>query len=152
MRRAIFARFSRRAVLALTMPLIAGMGVLAVPAAHADDLGGADHLLCASLTATRCTPDGCTTDRPTAWNIPQFIEIDLAHKVLKTTVASGQNRSTPIRTLIRENGQIVIQGFENGRAFSFVIDEASGDLNAAIATPAGSNVVFAACTPMPAGR
>ena len=68
------------------------------------------------------------------------------------TAASGQNRSTPIASLTRENGLIVIQGFEDGRAFSFAIDEATGDLNAAIATASGANVVFAACTPVPASR
>jgi len=149
----MLARFSRKAILGVAVGLIAGLGALTLtPAALADDLGGADRLLCASLTATRCTPDGCTTSLPAAWNIPQFIEIDLTHKLLKTTAASGQNRSTTISSLIRQKGEIFIQGVENNRAFSFVINEASGELNAAIATPAGSNVVFAVCTPMPVGQ
>jgi len=122
------------------------------PGARADDLSGADQLLCASLSATRCTQEGCTTDRPVVWNIPQFIEVDLKARTLHTTAASGQNRSTPIASLTRQDGQIVIQGLEEGRAFSFVIDEATGNLNAAIATPAGANVVFAACTPLAAAR
>ncbi len=122
------------------------------PPARADDLTGAGRLLCASLTATRCTSGGCTTGDPAAWNIPRFIEIDLEARVLRTTAASGENRSTPIASLTREAGRIVIQGLERDRAFSFVIDEATGELNAAIATPAGANVVFAACTPLPAER
>jgi len=139
-----------RAVAAFAVLLTAALGsTVLTRAASADDLGGADRLLCASLTATRCTADGCTTDRPGAWNIPQFIEIDLAKRLLKTTAASGQNRSTPIGTLTRSDGRISIQGMEGGRAFSFVIDEASGELNAAIATATGANVVFAACTPLP---
>jgi len=122
------------------------------PAVQADDLSSANRLLCASISATRCTVEGCSTDRPVAWNIPQFIEIDLDRKLLKTTAASGQNRSTPIVTLLREKGQIFIQGIEGGRAFSFVIEEASGELNAAIATADGANVVFAACTPLAGAR
>ena len=142
-----------RPMAALAALLTVGLMLVTVtPSAVADDLGGADQLLCASLTATRCTPDGCTTNHPSAWNIPQFIRIDLTKKMLETTVASGQNRSTPIRTLVRENGQIIIQGDEGGKAFSFVIDEASGDLNAAIATATGANVVFAVCTPLPVSR
>ncbi len=119
------------------------------PSLRADDVSGADLLLCASLEATRCTLDGCVTEDPVLWNIPQFVEIDLVNKLLKTTVASGENRATPITTLVREDGHIFIQGIEGGRAFSFVIHEASGDLNAAVAASDTASAIFAACTPLP---
>jgi len=89
------------------------------------------------------------TEDPVMWNIPQFIEIDLKNKRLQTTAASGENRATPITTLVRENGHIIIQGIEGGRAFSFVIHEASGELNAAVAASETATAVFAACTPLP---
>ena len=121
------------------------------PAVWADDVSGADRILCASIEATRCDLDGCVTGDPVLWNIPQFIEVDLAAKRLQTTAASGQNRATPITTLVREGGSIFIQGIEGGRAFSLVIDEVSGELNAAVAASSGSSTaVFAACTPLPA--
>jgi hypothetical protein len=47
---------------------------------------------------------------------------------------------------------IVIQGFEKGRAFSFVITEESGSLSAAVAAEGKAVAVFGACTPMPASR
>ena len=123
--------------------------VAVAPNLRADDVSGADLLLCASLEATRCTLDGCVTEDPVMWNIPQFVEIDLVNKLLKTTVASGENRATPITTLVREDGHIFIQGIEGGRAFSFVIHEASGDLNAAVAASDTAFAIFAACTPLP---
>jgi hypothetical protein len=116
----------------------------------ADDVSDAEKLLCASLEATRCDLDACVTDDPVMWNIPQFVEIDLANKRLQTTAASGENRATPITTLIREDGHIFIQGIEGGRAFSFVIHEASGELNSAVASSSSATIVFAACTPLPA--
>ena len=115
----------------------------------ADDVSDAERLLCASLEATHCTLDGCITDDPVMWNIPQFIEIDLANKRLQTTAASGENRATPITTLVRKDGHIFIQGIEGGRAFSFVIHETSGELNAAVASTDSANAVFGACTPLP---
>jgi len=119
----------------------------------ADDVTDADRLLCASIEATRCDLDGCTTDDPVMLNIPQFLVIDLVNKRLETTAASGQNRSTPITTVAREDGDVFIQGIEGGRAFSFVIHEASGELNAAVAASGGtSTAVFAACTPLPVGE
>jgi hypothetical protein len=121
------------------------------PSLQADDVTGADRILCASIEATRCDLDGCVTGDPVLWNIPQFIEVDLVAKRLQTTAASGQNRATPITTLVREGGSIFIQGIEGGRAFSLVVHEASGELNAAVAAASGSSTaVFAACTPLPA--
>ena len=119
------------------------------PAASADDVTGADRLLCASLEATRCYFDECSSGDPVVWNIPQFVVIDLVEKRIKTTAASGEHRATPIATLVREDGLIVIQGLEGGRAFSFVIHEASGELDAAVASAEASTAVFAVCTPLP---
>jgi hypothetical protein len=132
--------------------LIALFAITSVPVLQADDVRGAEKLLCAALEATRCTLDGCVTEDPVMWNIPQFIEIDLKNKRLQTTAASGENRATPFTTLVREDGHIYIQGIEGGRAFSFVIHEASGELNAAVAASETATAVFAACTPLPAAE
>jgi len=124
--------------------------VLCVAPARADDLTGANQLLCTAAQATRCAEDGdCVIGVPWNWNIPQFIEVDLAAKMLRTTKASGENRSTPIKYLERAAGQIVVQGVEGGRAFSFVIEEATGLLTAAVAREGVGVTVFGACTPRP---
>ncbi|HEY2796488.1 MAG TPA: hypothetical protein VGK26_01250, partial [Thermoanaerobaculia bacterium] len=105
-------------------------------------------LLCTSVQATLCTSDGdCETENPWELNIPQFLELDLKGKMMATTKASGENRSTPIRTLEREDGLIFIQGIEMGRAFSFVISEKTGMLSAAVARDGKAVSVFGACTP-----
>lgn len=119
----------------------------------ADDLHGADRILCTAVTATVCTVDGtCESDLPYNWNIPQFIEIDFAKKTLSTTRASGENRSTPAASVTREDGWIYLQGVEGGRAFSFVIDETTGLTSVAVARKGLTVSVFAACTVMPAGK
>jgi hypothetical protein len=130
------------AALALFLPF------LAARIASADDLTGAQSLLCTSVQATLCTSDGdCETENPWELNIPQFLELDLKGKMMATTKASGENRSTPIRTLEREDGLIFIQGIEMGRAFSFVISEKTGMLSAAVARDGKAVSVFGACTP-----
>jgi hypothetical protein len=130
----------------------AAMVLAAASAARADDLAGADQLLCTAVQATNCTNDGdCTQDLPWNLNIPQFIQVDLKTRKLSTTKASGENRTTPIEYLKRENGLIVLQGFERGRAFSFVIAEATGMLSAAVAAEGRAVVVFGACTTLPQG-
>jgi hypothetical protein len=135
--------------------LIAPLVLIAAAAAPAlaDDLTGKNAILCTAVQATDCHPDkDCETTAPWNLNIPQFIEIDLAGKTLSTTKASGENRSTPIRTLLREDGNIYLQGVEGGRAFSFVITEATGMASIAVAREDVTVSVFGVCTPLPAGQ
>jgi hypothetical protein len=123
---------------------------LALPAAGAaDDLKGQDRILCTAVQATVCTTDGdCTIEAPWNLNIPQFIEINLKDKTAATTKASGENRSSPLSTVSRDDGLIVIQGVEAGRAFSFVITEDTGFASIAVARQNLTVSVFGACTPM----
>ncbi len=141
-----------RKILMLGLPL--ALGALAVPAAaSADDLTGAQSLLCTPLEVSVCTEDtDCVVSNALDLNLPQFLEIDLKGKRMATTKASGEDRSTPIRTLERENGMIYIQGIESGRAFSFVISESTGLLSVAVARDGKAVSVFGACTPLSAGK
>jgi hypothetical protein len=119
----------------------------------ADDLTGASRLLCTAVQATKCVEGGdCEVDLPWNLNVPQFIEVDLDAKQISTTKASGENRTTPISQTVREGGLIALQGFEKGRAFSFVITEQTGRLAVAVATAGRAVAVFGACTPMPAAK
>ena len=128
--------------------------VLAAPLLMADDLTGANRLLCTAVQATSCNDDGddCVTDVPWVFNIPQFIEVDLSQKLLKTTKAADEARQSPINSMTRADGTIVLQGLELGRAYSFVINEKTGRLSAAVARDGITVAVFGACTPLPSGK
>jgi hypothetical protein len=132
-------------------PVAVAVLALAASVASADDLTGARRLLCASVQATQCQEGGdCLGEVPWNLNVPAFIEVDLDARKLSSTAASGENRSTPISHLARENGIIVLQGFEMGRAFSYVITEETGRAAFAMAREGSATVVFASCTPQPA--
>lgn len=133
---------------------LALIAVLAAPsAAIADDLTGQPHFLCTPVLVNVCTDDGkCESATPWDLNIPQFLEFNLKDKVISTTKASNENRSTPIRTLINESGHIYLQGVEAGRAFSFVIEEKTGLATIAVARDDKTVSVFGACTPMAGGK
>src|SRR5262249_28935383 len=96
------------------------LSVLAFPVvAAADDLTGQQNFLCTAVQVSVCTDDGkCAAVMPWDVNVPQFLQVNLKDKKLSTTKASGENRSTPIRTLLNEDGFIFLQGVEAGRAFS----------------------------------
>jgi len=121
--------------------------------AQADDLTGADALLCSTSWATVCISDEvCESGAPWAWNIPQFVEIDIKKKLLSTTEASGENRSTPAEVLRQGDGRVLIQGEELGRAFSIFITEKTGRLSSVIAAEDMTISVFGACTPTVSGK
>jgi hypothetical protein len=126
----------------------AAVVLLAVSAVSADDLTGATELLCSPAQATVCNPEeGCETAPPWTWNIPSFIKVNLEDKTMSTTEASGEDRATPIGNVQRSGGRIFLQGVERGRAFSFVVDEATGMITAAVARDGFTVSVFGACTP-----
>ena len=129
---------------ALTVILAFGSQAL-----RADDITGHDRFLCSIGDVTMCTVDWeCQTDSPSRFNIPDFIVFDLEAGLLKTTEASHENRQTPILSMSRKDGQIVLQGLEMGRAFSFNIDEASGALTASASKAGQFSGAFGVCTPI----
>jgi hypothetical protein len=132
---------------------IAIVGLLAALSARGDDVRGQDRILCSAAQATHCDEeDGCRTVTPWSLNIPAFIEIDLKEKTFSTTKASGENRSSPIRSVVRDGGLLLLQGIEGGRAFSFVIGEQEGLASVAIARDGSTVSIFGACTPIAPGK
>ena len=133
--------------------MLAAVLMIGVAAVRADDLTGQQRFLCTASQVTLCYTDG-DCDKGSAWDfdVPQFIEVDLQAKRLSTTKASGQSRTTPITNLQRDGGQVVLQGYENKRAFSFLIDEKTGWMTVAVARRDIAVTVFGACTPKTAGE
>jgi hypothetical protein len=122
---------------------------LAASGIHADDVTDADSILCTAMRVHECTASGgCQGGLPWDYNLPTFVEIDLRNQEMRTTEASGENRSTPIKNLEREDGFVYLQGVENGRAFSAVIATEPGLATFSIAADGLSLVVFGACTPV----
>ncbi len=120
---------------------------LVASAAFADNIENTDRILCSTSRIIVCFEDGeCIDAHPWELNIPQFVVIDTKKMTMSTTKASGENRVTPIHTLKRDNGKMIMQGIEQERAFGFVIDEASGLLTASVARDGLAVSVFGACT------
>ncbi len=113
-----------------------------------DMLNDIDRMLCVPGSVSHCVIDaGCTYELPEDENIPQFIEVDLRRKTLTTTQASGEDRSTPIQSQKRQDGYIYLQGVEDGRTYSMVISENTGNLTFVVAADGESASMFGDCTP-----
>ena len=126
---------------------IACTALLASGMAMAENLEGTEEILCAAGQAQVCFENGeCFSVAPWELSIPDFVVIDTKAKTVSTTKASGENRSSPFSSVERNDGVIYLQGLEGQRAFSFVIEEASGHMTVAIARDGLSVTVFGVCT------
>jgi hypothetical protein len=126
---------------------IAIVGMLAGGLVYADNLVGVDEMICAAAQVKICIEnDTCYSATPAELGVPNFVVIDTKKKLISTTKASNQNRSTKFTSVEKLDGLIYLQGVEGGRAFSFVIDEATGHMTVAVSRDGLSVSVFGACT------
>jgi hypothetical protein len=127
----------------VTISLLCLLGVTA----SAENITGAKQLVCAAGRAQVCVESGeCFASTPWELAIPDFVVIDTGKKTISTTKTSGENRSTKFASVDNQDGVLALQGFEGGRAFSFMIHQQTGQLTAAIARDGYSVTVFGACT------
>jgi len=127
----------------------ASLALLVTTPVFADDVTGADHLLCTTVRATECFADGvCYPGNPAEWSSPRFVKVDFKEKMLRTTEASGEDRSTPMKHIEREGDRIFIQGVQDSRAFSIVVDQDTGTASTAIALEGHVLALFGFCTPV----
>ena len=127
--------------------VVASVGLLASGAALADNLEGADRRLCAPEQIMICVEEAdCYPAHGSDLGVPDFLVIDLKNKKLQTTKASEQTRTTAFSNMIRTGGKIFLQGIENGRAFSFLINEATGSLTVAVSRDGVAVAAFGSCT------
>ena len=116
-------------------------------AAHADDVTDKDRILCSSTKVMLCVEDGlCFEISVLDADAPQFLIIDTKKKTVATTEASGDNRESPVANMSRTEGRIFLQGVENNRAYSILIEEKFGRFSAAIARDGITVSAFGACT------
>jgi len=127
--------------------VVASVGLLASSAALADNLEGADRLLCAPEQIMICVEEAdCYPAHGSELGVPDFVIVDLKNKKMQTTKSSQQTRTTAFSNMSRTDGKIFLQGVENGRAFSFVINEITGSLTVALSRDGVAVAVFGSCT------
>jgi hypothetical protein len=128
-------------------PVIACAGLLAGTVAFADNVAGVDRLLCATVEIIVCVEAAdCYTVLASEVGVPDFVIVDVEEKLLSTTAASLERRTTPVTYVSRADGLIYLQGVDTGRAFSFVIEELTGRATVAVSRDGATVTVFGACT------
>ena len=121
--------------------LVAPLGV-----SLATDFDGSEKLRCVPTDATECSGAGeCKRVMVEEINIPRWITVDFKKKKLSGTDSDDEQEATAIESVRAADGQTILQGAENGRAWSIVIDQMTGDMTAAIAGDETGFVLFGVC-------
>ena len=121
--------------------LVAPLGV-----ALATDFDGSKTLRCVPTDVTECSGAGeCARITVEELNIPRWIYVDFKKKKLSGTDSDGEDETTTIENVRTADGQTILQGAENGRAWSIVIDQTTGDMSVAIAGDETGFVLFGIC-------
>jgi hypothetical protein len=117
-------------------------------AAFAADFDGSKTLRCVPTDASECTGAGeCERVTVEEINIPKWIYVDFGKKEFSGKDSDGEQETTAIESVRTADGRTILQGAENGRAWSIVIDQASGDMSATVAANATGFVLFGVCQP-----
>jgi hypothetical protein len=105
---------------------------------------GSVPLLCAAIELMECLAGGeCQRRTAEEVNLPRFLTLDFKAKSL---AAADNSRTAPIQRVERMNGRLILQGGQEGRAWSIVVEEATGTLTAGVVDQQGAFAVFGACT------
>ena len=119
---------------------------LAGPARAAGKYDGSAPMLCAVTAISECTADGkCERSAPQQGNtLPTFLRVNVKGRVLNADDGSG--RKTEIKASSVVDGQLMLQGIENGKAWNMVIGSESGRWGGSVVEDDGSFALFGACT------
>lgn len=127
----------------LTM-LAAATCLLAVGASAGPAIDGKRDLVCEPKHLAQCDVDAlCATIAPEDVELPVRLLVSFKHKKLS---APNTDRTSPIHSVEVVPAVVVVQGSQNGRGWSMVVDRASGALSGTIADAEGAIIVAGTCS------
>jgi hypothetical protein len=130
-----------------TFAICACVGAGVATTAAAGDFDGSKKLLCAPSDIYECAPaSDCQRITPEMANIPRFIQVNVKKKRLSGTVGGGDKVTTGIQNVEKKDGKLTLQGAENARAWSVVIDQETGRMSASASNDITGFILFGGCT------
>ncbi len=114
--------------------------------AAAQDFDGSKPLICSVMEVIECAPGiECDKGLPETFEFPEFIKINFTEKVLVGKANNQRIATSPIEKVETMEGNLILHGSQNGRAWNIVISQATGKMTGTIAADGFSFTVFGAC-------
>jgi len=106
----------------------------------------AEYILCSVTNVIECRAGmDCLESSAEEIKIPQFIKVDLDEKKMSDAKAKDSTKSTSIKSMVRQEGDIILQGSEVGRGWSVIISEQTGKFSATISEDDFGFIIFGSC-------
>ena len=100
-------------------------------------------MLCALNSVVECARRGdCERSTQEDTQVPPFVRVDVGKRLL-STVDGG--RTSPIASVERANGRLMVQGVQNDRVWGAVINEQTGQMLATVGEDDGAIVISGTC-------
>lgn len=123
------------------VPLIA-----LIPAVASAEKGfdGSAPLICASHYVMDLTsPTSVVSGLPGEMGAPEFMRLDFQKKTI-----TGAQKTTRILNMTKDNERILLQGTEEGMAWTLALSEADGAMIGSLVDEGGAVVIFGSCVPL----
>ena len=141
------------------MLLAASTIALTSASANAADFDGSKTMLCALSEAAECSRGkGCASETVDSINLPSLVEVNAKQNTITSkdptrpvTEADPENNlpATGKATIKRQesmSGLLVLQGVDNGRAWSMAINQDTGRMTVSATSDGTGFVIQGACT------
>ncbi len=124
------------------------LGLIMIPGVVlAGDFDGSKPLICAVIETFECAPgDECQRGGNKYTGIPRFLRIDFKEKKIRRSMKDGKARTTQIERMTRVGGKLILQGIEEGKAWSMLITEDKGKMTVVASDGQIGFIIFGACT------
>jgi hypothetical protein len=132
----------------LKLTVVVILCVLIVPlSGAAGDFDGSKPVICAVIETVECGAGAeCQKGAARAIDIPRFLTINFNENMISGKSDDGKLRTTKIQNMKRIDGKLILQGIQNGKAWSMVIMEKTGDMTISTSDEQVGFIVFGACT------
>jgi hypothetical protein len=118
------------------------------------DIDGTQPLVCTVISVSECFPGaGCEAVSPEQVDLPRHLWVDVAGKSIQDR-KSGEGRTSPVESVTRVDGKLILQGAEQGRenvrdgfGWTLAIMENGGEMVMTASGDMTAIVAFGACTP-----
>lgn len=118
----------------------------ASPALAASPVDGSSNCLCAIMEVVECNLKGeCSEVTPEEINVPSFIKIDFKKKSLGS-LDETDPKVTEIKAFEKDDVHLILQGSENQRAWSMMVEIETGKMSASVSTDDYGFLLFGKCT------
>jgi hypothetical protein len=113
-------------------------------AAQAEGLDATKELRCALAEAAECDEAArCSEVTVADIDLPELVHVDFAGKLL---TSPDRQRTSPIGAVEVLDGVLVLQGHQDGRGWTMVVERATGHLSATVAGAEGVFVLAGGCS------